>query len=96
MSGSKAGSAIVGRGTTRDAGWQDGCRHYPRPTGDHPSLWAADGGDDADGCAVCAAIHQARAPPLAPAALKYSTPAADVVAATPTDCKAILSAARAG
>jgi hypothetical protein len=52
---------------------------------DHPGIWAAGCDDDEDGCAVCAAIHQAKAPPLATAALTHCTLRADVVTATPPE-----------
>jgi hypothetical protein len=61
-----------------------GTQGLGRETG-HAAVWAADCGEDEDGCAVCAAIHQAKAPPLAAPALTHSTPAADVVTAEPTE-----------
>ncbi len=51
----------------------------------HVGAWAASCGEDADGCAVCAAIHQAKAPTLATFLLADSTPAAELVTANPTE-----------
>jgi hypothetical protein len=52
---------------------------------DHPGVWAASCGEDEDGCAVCAAIHQAKAPLAAAAALSYGTLTAEVVTASRTE-----------
>ena len=52
---------------------------------DHAGAWAASYGEDEDGCAVCAAIHQAKAALAVTAALAHSTPAADVVPADPAE-----------
>src|SRR5579884_2221039 len=49
-----------------------------QPAG-HPGAWAVSGGEDEDGCALCAAIHLAKAAPPAAPATTNPTPAAGVV-----------------
>ena len=49
---------------------------------EHPGIWAASCDDDEDGCAICAAIHQAKTPPQITATLTHTTLTVDVVAAS--------------